>query len=103
MATIGITVSNIRTFPSQLEEIKQFNKFIFIKPGELEQKIDRCDIIYVWNLAYEELEACLTNKTTVPKSIFVARQGVDSELIKLAHSKNIEIQYARGVFSDSIG
>ena len=102
MATIGITVSNTRAFPSQLEEIKQFNKFVLIKPGELQQKIDECEILYIWNLICEELKICLINNAILPRCIFIARQGLDSELNKLASNRDIEIQYARGAFSDSI-
>lgn len=102
MINIGVTVSDSRVFPKQLEKIRSSHNLISIQPGELKDKIGQCDVIYLWNLAYSELKRCLASEATLPKQIFIARQGSDNHLDQLTKGKNVEMHYARGAFSKSI-
>ncbi len=102
MQTIGVTVSSERSFPKELQSLK--SKFIFktIPPGQLEDTIGDCDILYFWNLVYDELDAVISNAARLPKLIYVARQGKDEWLIDRLSSTDTHIRYAQGVFSDAI-
>lgn len=102
MTKIGITVSNTRQYPPQLGCLRPKHTLICINPDELLEKIEQCDILYIWNLAMEELERALKLKKPLPHTIYIAQQGETYSINSLARERNIDIQYAHGVFSEAI-
>jgi phosphoglycerate dehydrogenase-like enzyme len=98
--TIGVTVSERRKLPLFLDTTQY--TCVQIQPGQLREAIGSCDVLYLWNLAYDELRECLLQDKKLPKYIHIARQGKDESLSKLARTKNIEISYADNAFTDSI-
>lgn len=98
---IGVTVSDVRSFPERLATNLD-HTCIPIGPGTLKQKIEQCDVLYMWHLSYDELTDCLQTATKLPTYIHVARQGKDEELVKLALSRGVRISYAEDVFTQNI-
>jgi phosphoglycerate dehydrogenase-like enzyme len=97
---IGVTVSEIRKMPEILNDGR--HEFIEVRKGQLKKYISRCDVLYMWNLVYDELELCIQEVAKLPKNIHIARQGKDNDLSVLAKSKNITLTYAENAFTDSI-
>lgn len=102
MTRIGITVSGARQYPHHLDVLRPKHTLISINPNELVEKIDQCEILYVWNLTLNEVEDALKLKEHLPHSIYIAQQGETSSLNSLAQERNISIKYAHGVFSKTI-
>lgn len=99
---IGITVSDQRPYPKVLDTIAGSNKIVLIRPGELCEKIEACTVLYLWNLAYIELKNYIATNKPLPKYIYVSQQGVDSELNTLLEKRNVNLAYAKNVFSEAI-
>lgn len=102
MQTIGVTVSAERSFPVELQVLNDRFTLKTIHPGQLESTISGCDILYFWNLAYEELEAAINNSVELPRLIYIARQGEDEWLMDELASTSTHLQYAKGSFSNAI-
>jgi phosphoglycerate dehydrogenase-like enzyme len=61
-----------------------------------------CDILYLWNLTYDELYKALLNLNNPPHHIHIARQEVDERLEAIARKKGVELSYAKNAFTESI-
>ncbi|MBC7512285.1 hypothetical protein H7142_01325 [Candidatus Saccharibacteria bacterium] len=99
---IGVTISEHRPFPKDLESLKHSNQILEIKAGRLAENIGKCDVLYVWNLIDLELKDYISIGKPLPKVIYVAQQGIDFTFEKLLEGTQTELRYAAGVFSESI-
>lgn len=99
--TIGVTVSEGRPLPRVFLD-NTSHDYIEIWPGELRSSLPECDILYLWNLAYDELYEALQSIDESPRRIHIARQEINERLNEISRLKNIEISYARNVFTESI-
>lgn len=102
MSTIGVTVSDFRQFPEELALLKDRHVVKIIKPGQLGRHIARCDILYLWSLAYDELRLAMSSSDKLPALLYIPRQGEDDWIIREAKSKGMTVGYAKGVFSNTI-
>lgn len=103
MAVVGVTVSEQRDFPQELRVLERNNTLVPISSADLKEKMAHCDILYLWDLAYDHLyEALLDAPTGSLSSIYVARQGKDQKLQEICQGKGVKIAYAENVFSDTI-
>ena len=102
MKTIGVTVSNERRFPNDLLKFKDKFRFKSIEPEKLQSSIADCDILYLWSLAYRELDDVINSSCRLPDCIYVARQGGDEWLKKKLSSRSTKLYYAKGAFSKAI-
>ncbi len=107
MIKIGVTVSDKRVFPPMLNSLGDDFDVVGIDTESLKSEISTCDVLYLWDLAYDALRDIIDDHSASLgkiKLIYVARQGKDEWLLKSDRltKSGVAVQYANGAFSDAI-